>query len=125
MKKPSYSEFIQAAISEARKLREALTQEEKDRLDIPTLAEEDPRNCIYGQATGNCYDERASELIDKCARKIWDNCGDTHREAEVSPCRGTDISRYHTDLELYICQPGAENEILIKYLKGEINFLML
>lgn len=58
-------------IEEAINLKTHTTDEEKKSLNFHFLDEDSSYNCLYGQMTGNCFSKRASELITKCATKVY------------------------------------------------------
>jgi len=60
--------LIDEAEKEARQLRELITPEEQSRLILRHFNPKTIQNCIYGQLTGNCYSERAVELLTACAK---------------------------------------------------------
>ncbi len=65
-----YKELLTAAREEAKNLQKTATRAEKDKLVYEDLHGESPWSCIYGQMTGNCYSDRARELITECAVPI-------------------------------------------------------
>jgi hypothetical protein len=58
-------------IQEAKRLKKHATPEELAKLSFKKLNGENFDTCIYGQITGNCFSERANELILKCAPRVY------------------------------------------------------
>lgn len=120
---------------EAEALRVHATIEERERLDINRLDSTDRRHCIYGQMTGNCFSERAAELINNCAITHFENLPDTLEEitsfVTEKPKYFLDtradpwLSSTYSAIEAYILLPEANNENLISYLRGETETLEL
>jgi hypothetical protein len=112
------NELKALVIDEATKLREHATTEERGRLDFATMIPHHVGYCIYGQMTGSCYSSRANDLLDLCTHPYAhnplhdDNLGENY-------CFGDGDSRAFSPIEAYIVRPGAENETLIAYLRGE------
>jgi hypothetical protein len=106
---------------EAEALRVHATKEERERLCFATLEPNNGEQCIYGQMTGECDCERASELIKQCTSIFFESesCGGrfipsvTFAEYRWSP------------IELYILLPEANNANLIAFLRGETETLEL
>ena len=63
-------ELLDLVVEEAKNIRVHATQEEKDNLDLKTFRGSWVHNCIYGQMTGDCHNDRALELIGKCCTKV-------------------------------------------------------
>lgn len=113
-------DLIQKVIAEATKLREHATAQELDKLNFYTLEPRQGNLCIYGQMTGLCFSDRATKLINKCANPF-------SRSIEEFDIDGMLPKRFlrkyvfpsFTPIEFYIAQPGAKNEALIEFLKGE------
>jgi hypothetical protein len=120
-------EFLKMVRVEATHLRDNATKEEKSKLDFDELMVLNVSNCIYGQMTGNCNSYRAKELYTKkfdsmvsfyakdigAVAKIANPM--TEKEKAVRSYRG--FGQY-TPIELYVTSLAANNEGLIKYIKG-------
>lgn len=127
--------LIDLVKEEAAKLREALTVEEAFNLDFETLEPDRPKLCIYGQATGDCYSERAAFLIRKCASRIYKGSPDEavlngkptkKNTTAVKIYWGNHKKRtHHSPIEVFIYQPNNKrnNKKLIKYLRRETETL--
>lgn len=122
---------------ETDKLKQYATQEELDRLEFSELHSSDPLNCIYGQMTGTCWSRRASDLIVKCAEKLYigkkntelyDNVLNGEPTLDKLEGRGKHQGQtYFSPIESFICIPSnkvnGNNEMLINYLKGNVDKL--
>lgn len=122
---------------EAEALQMHATSEERERLCFELLDYSDKRRCVYGLMTGDCFSERAAELINTCAITHFD----------LLPESVDEISGYIVDkpedfidkrtsasvfspytfsaIEAYICLPEAKDANLIAFLRGETNDLDL
>lgn len=140
-------QFLEDVKKEAVALKENATAEELERLDFNTLDPEDYTECIYGQMTGSCLEERACELIfNCCARYVTtgrnedlgsDSFMQLCRQINGSKIRGVDnpvqlletredsIIEHYSALEAYIMTPFAKNKNLIDFLKGNRKDLVL
>lgn len=56
---------------EAANLKKNATKEELAKLDFDRLDGDSPYSCMYGQMTGHCYSNRASELIFNCCERVY------------------------------------------------------
>lgn len=121
-------ELVSAVHIEAAKLKENATKDELARLNFETF---DPCNwnqCIYGQATGACKSPRASRLIKQCAPFVLTELENV--SCDLPRGRKGSISsngrcNAWSPIETYIYQKGADNEQLIRYLKGQRKTLNL
>jgi len=101
-------------------LREHATDKELARLDFVNLDAFNGYHCVYGQMTGDCFSQRATKLINQCATPF-------SRSVEEYDIGGMLAKRFlrkyvypsFTPIEFYIAQPGAQNKVLIEFLKGE------
>jgi hypothetical protein len=98
----------QLAQAEAAALSIHATEEEKGRLDLETLDPGHYELCVYGQMTGDCYSERALELLRLCGVPDHEGGGFT-----------TKLGRSNSHLEIYIGQPGADIAGIVRVIKGE------
>ncbi len=101
-----------------------------DKLDFKGLNPQNSRYCIYGQMTGDCYGARATELVEKCASKVFQDMPNGFDEITnykvVAKKRGR--FNYWSPIEAFIFKSenrgrGNNNETLVKFLKGEIKTL--
>lgn len=119
---------------EARNLKKFATKEEINKLGVRALDPESKYSCVYGLMTGNCFSERAVELIEKSCKRVYNkgrlngvedakvNGSPKNKDRnEYGPCK------YYSPIEVFIYQyenrENGNNERLIKYLKGEIKTL--
>lgn len=72
--------LLDLVVKEATKLKKFATKKEISKLDITKLDGTHVNYCVYGQLTGDCFSNRAYNLIKKCATKVY----------EVSPYYGID-----------------------------------
>lgn len=118
-------EFNIEVLKEVEKIKKHANKKEISKLNFDVLNPKDRFNCIYGQMTGDCYGDRATTLINKCASlflhslvaKKW-----KHVKPHLSYKKGTifDWNRTFTAVETYIALDRTKNKSLIKYLKGEV-----
>lgn len=142
-------QFIEDVKKEARALRRHATKREISQLSFEDLSPSSKYRCVYGLMTGNCFSERAAELIHACCKRYFisstedgDSIGDSAELGKVTRNvngkkvpgveNATDlcIHRNHwtfhlSSIEAYIMQPSAKNKNLIDYLKGNRNDLVL
>lgn len=127
-------QFLDDVSKEAKKLKKLATPEEKDNLNFSRFNPNGRSNCIYGQMTGDCRNNRAIELIGKCCiryvKNPWQleeinnftglkkNINGTKNETPRS-------LTYFSLIEAYIFMNLAKRENLIAYLKGERKDLVL
>lgn len=129
---------------EADNIKKYATKEEISRLDFKSLDPKKIDRCIYGQMTGNCDNERAVELITLCAKRyVKDNQltmirvdgferiasrvnGETVDQLSLRRASSSyPLTQHSSMIEAYILLPGAKNESLINYIKGETKALKL
>ena len=113
-------------ISEATKLKFCATQTELSKLDFDNLSPESFERCIYGQMTGDCQSERASELLSCCAVPY---------SSDLDYLRRTSIKRFNvinrrkllvfSAIEYYITCNDAKNRELIDFLRDKTQKLEL
>lgn len=116
----SREELKRLVIEEATNLKEYATKKELERLDFNYLDPNTPHRCIYGQITGNCFNERAIELLNKCTNP--------YSRGLFLPSKSTEldfdtISRDFSPIELYISLGLSNKRILIDFLKGDLETL--
>lgn len=115
-------QFIEDVKKEAMALRKHATKEELDRLDFYTLDPQSPTRCTYGQLSGDCDNDRASELIKACAPVLFA----AHDFYAQYPLPIEKFLTYRwSPIEIYINRDYAKNKNLIDYLKGNRNDLVL
>ncbi len=112
-------------LDEATKLKSCATQEELEMLSFGRLKPDDKNKCIYGQMTGNCFSERATELLSCCAVPY---SGDvdvyirTRAKSFNDKNRADVLEEFNlvfSAIEFYITHRNAQNNNLINYLKGD------
>ena len=121
-------------IEEATNLKKYATKEELAKLNYNHLEGDNRFKCIYGQMTGTCDSNRASNLIFLCVSRVYKSGkfysfkgelnGASTRAKEFRSCS------YHTPIEkfLYKYKPERNSkstkvEKLVSFLKGEIQEL--
>lgn len=119
--------FPKLVIDEAKALKKHAMKYEKDRLDFVRLEATSTYRCIYGQMTGWCYSERAVELIEKCAKRVYvaerGVSMTTESHLNGSP-KTAHRDEYWSPIEVFIGKEDeGANEKLVKFIKGEIKSL--
>ena len=142
--------FLEDVAKEAEALKEHATKEEISKLSIAILDPTHSEKCLYGLMTGNCYSERASELIFKSCTRYFHNPGIVFGNSRLNFSRirqkvngssidGVDNGRqlgklrlgsvgdesYYSAVEIYITAKDARPKNLISFLKGERKDLVL
>lgn len=122
------------ATEEAVKLKGHAKKRELKNLDSKYFNPEYPSTCIYGLITGNCFNHRASELIGKCAPKMYVLKEDTKmKSAELngSP-KQVDLERrrtlHYSPIETLIFNEWGGKDLgekIIAFLKDETKTLEL
>ncbi len=133
----NYTELKPYALAELLKLRSLLTDAEKERVQsfhTYYISAENPKECIYGRITGDCFNDRATELIIKCSDKFInfehktgnfiDNINKRFvddKERTFSPVEVWITDRYLKDYSMI----GNDSRItrVIKVLQGKSNKL--
>lgn len=147
-------EFFGEVALEIQALKERATSEEIDRLDIDRFDPTCYDKCIYGQMTGDCTSGRAVDLIYDCCPRYVNMPERTPGELYQSlpaekgfnaiqhlingqkppsvedaygllKTRGLRGIQFFSALETYILLPDANNNNVIKFLKGEVDVLEL
>lgn len=112
------------AIEEATKLRKYATRNEKENL-VGDISSYDNRRCIYGKMTGDCYSERAGELIMQCATRVYeiDALPMVLQKLNGAPYQTHRRNfAYHSPIEVLIAQQDCGDEakrLLVPFIKGE------
>jgi len=112
---------------EAKKLRKHATREELYKLNFGNLVPSSQFSCIYGQLTGNCFSNRATDLIEECCDRVYERSSEITDSAMNSAILGKSPKRlqrylYFSPIEIFIHRPEnktTNNAHLIAYLKGE------
>lgn len=120
------------AIIEAKNLKKHATPEELGNLNYNSLSPHSASKCLYGQMTGNCYNDRACNLIEKCAIRVY-RVGGSLEQSRLNgaPTKTHDSLRrhkYHSPIEILILPENGGNEAqksIISFLKGETKKLDL
>lgn len=129
-------QLIKLVKEEATKLRIHAIQQEKNNLDFSNLCSRDVNSCIYGQMTGNCFSDRATELLILCAKPFTSHqnfFNPVNKRKFSSKIRNTDESKcdfiLYSPIEFFIAQyenQSINNELLIDFIKGKtetLNFI--
>jgi len=116
------TELKALVLDEAKKIKEFATPEEIQRLDPRLILPYNGSMCIYGQMTGDCFSDRAIELLNKCAIPYSDGISefvytDDDRFADGS----SGILRAYSPIECYIADEEAYKLNLARFIKGEIS----
>lgn len=122
--------FPKLVIEEAKALKRHASEQERQNLNFEDLNPVCPDRCIYGQITGGCFNDRAIELIEKCAKRVYrGNKGIQmikRHDLNGSPKDKNRFS-YWSPIEVFIARrvdgQDQANEKLIQFLKGEIKTL--
>lgn len=122
-------------IQEANKLKQFASKTELNNLDFEELNPASDINCIYGQMTGDCYGARSSELLSKCANRMYSTVGasgylkDSKLNGAIADMttRVEGIDLYHSPIKVFVIQKrnknNSNNMHLIAFLKGETKTL--
>jgi hypothetical protein len=142
MEQETTEKKLQALVKEeATALRHFATENELKKLNFDHLNSQNRTDCVYGQIAGDCTNERALDLIRKCAGKCFLSNGRTPERSimnsAVNPGKLTSKERYSigatrpygffSPIECFIDilenQKNGNNRRLISYLKGETDTL--
>jgi len=140
-------QFLEEVAKEAEAIKQKATKREIDRLSFRRLCPAKTDTCIYGMMTGDCYSQRAAELIIACTPRYfqypvmpasWEYEADKISFKRISEnANGEEVVGFLADrmsriftvnysaLEVYILWKEAKNENLIAYLRDEIDTLIL
>lgn len=116
---------------EAKKLKENATEKELSNLDFSNLRPSSSSSCIYGQLSGDCFNTRTSDLIHSCAERIYSSTGDGLYKVKLNgkPEKKRTAYKHYSPIEVFIFQSrnreNGNNELLVKYLKGESKTLKI
>jgi len=107
---------------EAEKLKKYATPKERGCLSFEKLSGLNASHCIYGQMTGDCFSERATELLNKCAKPY---SSQLFGYARTSSSTFIQNRAFFSPIEVYINLIGAKRNYLIDFLKGKSKTLNL
>jgi hypothetical protein len=128
-------------IAEANNIRRIALKREVKNLDFCNLVPDDHKHCIYGQMTGDCYNERAYELIRKSCPNVIDaddngfkgelvSLNDYAKQNGVEKPNKFDESfrlTFYSPIEIFITRKrnkkNGNNAKLIAFLRGETDTL--
>lgn len=138
------NQLIADAAKEAKLLKKHASKSELIALRIDELAASNIHKCIYGQMTGDCFSNRAAELIQLCTPRYFTHAaiaetaqntiatiaraanGQTVKDFKNNRIGRGGYSPIHfSAIEVYITWIGAKNDNLIAYLRGETKKLIL
>lgn len=143
MKKITKKQFLADVRHEIEALKVNATKAELGTLDFKEFDPQFPHQCIYGQISGDCRNERAHLLMDRCCIRQMDAGSGVNRLNGEAFADITDLingaydgrtwiagfgSRnwsYLSALEGYINLKDAKNANIIAYLRGERNDLVI
>ncbi len=135
MGKISAKHLIEQVRLEAANILEHATEEERKCLNIMRLDAYDTRQCIYGQMTGDCYNDRATDLIQKCAVRVYKGKHEGSASLGIEKIKlngrphkfkGSRSYAYHSPIEVFIGNTTYNNRAnLIAYLAGVMPTLEL
>ena len=113
---------------EIENIKKYATPEQLDRLNLDSFNPNSPERCIYGLMCGSCFNLDALKLMQKCttpySKKIFIYVKSKTKHFLIS-AKQFPTDRDFTALEYYIVNYPKDNINIIKYLKGEIETLML
>ncbi len=121
-------ELIELVIAEAKYLRENATKE-KDNLVFKHLNPLATDSCIYGQMTGDCFSDRAVELIVNACERVYKPIHKPHIIDGKLNGKPYAESRFDfwSPIEVFIFKSNnrkENNKRLIDYIKGETEALI-
>ena len=112
---------------EATNLLKYAKKKELNNLNFENLDSNDKEKCIYGQITGDCFNNRASILVVKCASRVYVYDEEKEDILKNNRINGKpkleERNRYFSPIEVFIYnktnQKNGNNKMLVDYLKGE------
>lgn len=111
-------ELKKAVVKEALLLRKYATKKERAKLNFDSIRSDNVTLCIYGQMTGNCYKNRAIQLLLKCGVPTNDFpfpnptvFFEVTRDFEQG-------ERAFSAIECYIAEEGAKIKDLVGLIKS-------
>jgi hypothetical protein len=133
-------DYFTHVMKEVNYLRDSINEEERNNLDLKSLDVANTYKCFYGQLTGSCFSERATELIVGGKAKHSFTFINTNNFGQYEPTIVSKTPRYpivhgsllmnhivetYTFLEHCGVHYPEFNEQIIKFLKKETNTLIL
>lgn len=127
--------LLQLVSKEAKSLKKYAYKKELKKLNFKNFSSSNIFKCIYGQMTGDCFSDRASELIYKCAARIYKSgedeekvsAGVTLNGKPPQKGRGFYSRNFWSPIEVFVDidknRKNGNNEMLIKFLKNEAKVL--
>jgi len=128
-------------LAEAKKLKTNAKSYELAELNFAYLDSQQKDRCIYGQMTGNCFNDRAIELITKSCKRVFTDksADDDFKDKRMGAVKGELNGKpkesysarmgYWSPIEVFIDMPrnknNGNNERLVAFLKGETKTLTL
>ena len=109
---------------EAENLKKYAKLEELEKLDFTKFNGESSIGCPYGQMTGDCFSERATELLNLCSQSYSAHILRYSKPIEKA-FEGGEHRCSCSPIEFYTAQQGAKPEALINFLKGKTEILNL
>jgi hypothetical protein len=117
-------EYFLNVENEVRNIKKFATKEEIANLNSTKVFPLSNINCIYGQMTGYCFNERAVELIRQCCETQSSFTRVSMTYANEMPPRYS-MRRGLSYLEHYIFNYEKGIPSVVFYLKGEVSTLKL
>jgi len=116
--------LLELVKQEADNIKVHATQAEKDKLDIDNFSGLFPTTCLYGQLTGNCFSDRATELLNLCTMPFTP---DLKRFTPSTSNRSFKDFRQYSPIEYLIFQGCSkkDEQNLIDYIQGKNDTLEL
>lgn len=118
--------YFNNVLKEINNIKINATKEEINNLNIETLKPSQMSYCIYGQMTGDCFNPRATELIQLCCKTKTSFI--VLHSSETTLGKPRKLNKHHSSfsyLEHFISNYRKNNKNIIDYIKGEIETLTL
>lgn len=122
----------QLVIDEATNLKKNAKKKELANLQFKSLDTQNYQSCIYGQMTGDCFNERAIKLIEKSCERIFldDEAIEGKITGTLNGCPKKERrEKYWSPIEVFIDKKrnknNGNNKRLIDFLKGKTKTLKL
>lgn len=122
------------ATEEAIKLKQHATKQEILSLDASEIDPTDENLCIYGQMTGDCYSDRATDLIINCCPRVYEAGQDMGGIDKSGKLNGQPFAvqnrcfAYHSAIEMVILEDYGGKDAqqkIVAFLKDETQTLEL
>lgn len=126
-------ELLDEVVKEATLLKQHATPEELGRLNY-NIKYWDKHQCVYGKLTTDCFNDRATQLLNLCARPLttfpsrfhWDDKENRVRRNTRKFRRSPGGGSFYSAIEIYIAHLGDQKNIdLVNFLKGHTDVLVL